>query len=72
MPMKKHNFPTKHLGGTANDWRQKKRQEWKLVVNAVQTFEYGCAYTPTHADLYELQKLARRISEDLEDEWIAW
>lgn len=66
-------FPAKHLRQPhAKAWRQKKRQEWKLLMNALDTFIYGCAYTPVHADLYELQKLAIRIHEDMQGEWIAW
>jgi hypothetical protein len=65
-------YPEKHLGVPVGQWRQKKRQEWKLLMNALSTFTYGCAYTPTHQDLYELQKLAVRIEEDLQGNWVAW
>lgn len=69
---RRHRFPAKHLGMTVGQWRQQKRQEWKTVRNAIQTFTFGSAYTPVHPDLYELEKLATRISEDLEGDWIAW
>lgn len=62
----------KHLGCTPEAWRQEKRQQWKLVMNALDDFTRGCAYTPTHHDLFELQKLAKRIKEDLAGEWVAW
>ncbi len=65
-------YPAKHLGVPVKQWRQSKRQEWKLLMNALSTFTYGCAYTPVHHDLYELQKLATRIADDLEGEWVAW
>jgi hypothetical protein len=69
--VKRHRYP-KHLGVPAKVWRQKKRQEWKLLMNALDSFTSGCAYTPVHSDLYELQKLATRIEDDLKGEWIAW
>jgi hypothetical protein len=69
---KRHRFPSTHLRCTEREWRQKKRQEWKLLVNALNTFQWGAAYTPVHADLHDLEKLARRILEDLEGDWIAW
>ena len=64
-------FP-KHLGSTPDEWRRKKRQEWKLVMNALQDFEWGAGYVPVTADLYQLSHLSRRIAEDLEGDWIAW
>lgn len=67
-----HRFPTKHLCTTPKAWRQGKRQQWKLLMNALDTFKYGCAYTPVFPDLYELEKLAIRIQGDLKGEWIAW
>ena len=68
---KKPKFP-QHLHSTPDEWRQKKRQEWKLVMNALQDFEWGAGYVPVTADLYQLSRLARRIAEDLEGDWIAW
>lgn len=67
-----HRFPAKHLKTTPKAWRQMKRQEWKQVMNALETFYLGCAYTPVSADLHEVQRLVRRMSDDLEGEWIAW
>ena len=71
MVIKKRRFP-KHLGATADEWRQKKRQEWKRLMHALDEYQHGAAYTPNGDDLHALQRCARRIEEDLEGDWIAW
>lgn len=61
-----------HLGMSIEDWRLKKRQQWHVVMNALNLFTYGSAYTPTGNDLYELQKSADRIKEAMEEDWVCW
>lgn len=68
---KKLRFP-QHLNSTPDEWRQKKRQEWKLVMNALKDFEWGAGFTPANTDFYHIQRLVRRVEEDLQGEWIAW
>lgn len=68
---KKSRFPL-HLDSTPEEWRQKKRQEWKLLVNALRDFEWGAGFTPVGADLHQLQRLVLRMEEDLQGEWVAW
>ena len=62
----------RHLGMPIADWRLKKRQEWRVVMNALSVFDYGCAYTPAGNDLYELQRSANRIAEALDSDWVCW
>jgi hypothetical protein len=66
------SYPAEYLGGTAHEWRQMKRQEWKAVLDALSRFEVGSAYTPAGADLYYLRREADRIWDNLQGEWIAW
>lgn len=60
------------LGMTIEEWRLKKRQEWRAVVTAIEKFTYGCAYTPTGNDFYELTRTSERITETLKDDWVCW
>lgn len=62
----------KHLGMPFAEWRQKKRQEWAVVMRGLKVFEYGAAYTPAGNDLYELRRAADRIEEALREEWVSW
>lgn len=71
MRRQKHRFP-KHLETTPKVWRQTKRQEWRAVVNAVNTFHLGTAYTPVGCDFLDLLRLVERMTEDMQGEWIAW
>lgn len=61
-----------HLGMPIAEWRLKKRQQWRTVMNAINLFAYGSAYTPTGNDFYELQKSADRIKESMSDDWVCW
>lgn len=61
-----------HLRMTIEDWRIKKRQEWRTVMSALQLFSYGSAYTPASHDLYVLQHAADRIRETMEEDWVCW
>lgn len=61
-----------HLGMTIEDWRLKKRQQWRAVMHALDAFNWGCAYTPAGNDLCELQKSADRIKEAMADDWVCW
>lgn len=62
----------RHLRMSIEDWRAKKRQEWRQVLNALDLFTYGCAYTPAGNDLYEMQKAADRVKESMEEDWVCW
>ena len=62
----------RHLGMPWDQWRQKKRQEWKDILNAIDRFNVGCAYTPAHRELYEVQRIMRRITEDMAHDWVSW
>lgn len=62
----------RHLRMTIEDWRLKKRQEWRAVKHAVSLFDFGSAYTPAGNDLYEIQKAVKRISESMDADWICW
>jgi hypothetical protein len=64
-------FPA-HLRTTPKVWRQLKRQQWKLVLNALDDFHNGSAFTPVGHDLYDLQRLAERIRQDLRGPWVNW
>ena len=61
-----------HLGMPFDEWRLKKRQQWKAVINALDLFTYGCAYTPAGNDLFEMQKAADRINEIMAVDWVSW
>ena len=39
-----HQFPV-YLSSSAEEWRAKKRQEWKELCFALGRYEYGCAKT---------------------------
>jgi hypothetical protein len=67
----RYKFP-KHLRTTPREWRQVKRQQWKQVLNALDTFYTGSAYTPVGHDLHDLKQLATRIGADLRGDWISW
>lgn len=71
-PLTKQQQVEKHLGMPMADWRTKKRQEWRAVMNALRLFEFGAAYTPAGNDWYVLQKAADRVKESMEDDWICW
>jgi hypothetical protein len=62
----------RHLRMSIEDWRAKKRQEWRTVMSALDLFAYGSAYTPAGNDLYELQKAADRIREAMVEDWVCW
>ena len=59
-----------HLGMTLEDWRSKKRGEWKSVMHALDRFGFGCAYTPASNDLHELQRSAQRIADAMDSDWL--
>jgi hypothetical protein len=61
-----------HLGMPIADWRLKKRQQWRVVLNALRLFEFGAAYAPVGNDLYEMRKAADRIMESMEQDWVCW
>lgn len=61
-----------HLQMSVEDWRTRKRQQWRVILNAVDLFTYGSAYTPVGADLYEMTKAMNRISVEMEDDWVCW
>jgi hypothetical protein len=61
-----------HLGMPIAEWRLKKRQQWRAVMNAMSLFTYGCAYTPAGNDLYEMQKAADRINDAMQADWVCW
>jgi hypothetical protein len=61
-----------HLRMPIAEWRLKKRQEWRVVMNALALFTYGCGYTPAGNDLYELQRAADRINAALDADWVCW
>ena len=61
-----------HLQMSIADWRLKKRQQWQAVMNALDLFGYGSAYTPTGNDFYELQKSADRIATAMKRDWVCW
>lgn len=65
-------FTERHLRMTIEDWRLKKRQEWRAVMSALELFTFGSAYTPTGNDLYELQRSADRIARAMKDDWVCW
>ena len=67
----KREFPS-HLGTTPEEWRNKKRTEWREVMQAIERYEYGSAYTPANSALYHLHKLAYQISDALEPTWEVW
>lgn len=69
---RKKRLTENHLGMTIEDWRLKKRQQWRAVMNALSLFNFGSAYTPTGNDLYELQKSADRINEAMAEDWVCW
>jgi hypothetical protein len=56
--------------GTPQEWRQKKRGEWALVMRALDTFGWGAAYVPCGDDLFQLNRAAARITEALDEEWV--
>lgn len=65
-------FPP-HLQSAPDEWRAKKRQEWREVMFALDRFAYGSAYVPAQAPLYELARLAHQIKEAVDaDGWVAW
>ena len=66
------SFPAGHLGGTAAEWRQKKRQEWKAVMDALSAFERGAAYTPTGNDIHWIRQHVDQVWDNLQGLWIAW
>lgn len=61
-----------HLGMPWAEWQTKKRQEWHAVMKALDIFRFGAAYTPVCGDLYEVQKVATRIEESLDRDWVSW
>jgi hypothetical protein len=66
------SYPADHLGGTATEWRQQKRQEWKAVLDALSRFERGSAYAPCGFDVHWVRREADGIWENLQGDWIAW
>lgn len=69
----KRKFPAHLDVDTPEEWRALKRTEWKEVMQALERYGYGAAYTPAHSALYHLEKLAQQIDEALQvDKWIAW
>jgi hypothetical protein len=68
----RRQFPA-HLSATPDEWRALKRTEWREVTQAIERYNLGSAYTPSHSALWNIQRLAQQITEALEDpEWIAW
>lgn len=64
-------FPA-HLHTTSDAWRDLKRQEWREVMAALERYNYGSAYTPEQAALYQVQKLSLQVEEALSMNWVAW
>lgn len=65
-------FPA-HIGGTPEEWRNKKRQEWREVMFALDRFNYGSAYVPAQAEFWRLQREAHRIAEAINAQgWNCW
>jgi 3-polyprenyl-4-hydroxybenzoate decarboxylase len=62
----------RHLQMPFEEWRTKKRQQWRALMNALDLFTYGSAYTPVGHDLYEMQKAADRIKEAMAEDWVCW
>lgn len=61
-----------HLQMPIEEWRLKKRQQWRALMNALDLFTYGSAYTPVGHDLYEMQKAADRIKDAMAEDWVCW
>ena len=69
----KRQFPAHLRCDTQDEWRALKRTEWREVVQAVERYNYGSAYTPAYGALYEMQRAMRQVTEAIEaPDWIAW
>ena len=64
-------FPA-HLASTPAEWRAIKLSEWLEVTQALDRYRYGSSFTPAQAQLYNLGRLSRQITEALLGEWVAW
>ncbi len=62
----------RHLGMTIEDWRVKKRQEWRAVMDAIRRFDFGSAYTPVGHDLFDVHRAVNRINDTLDVDWVCW
>lgn len=71
--MPKRTFPAHLSMDTPEEWRSLKRTQWREVMQALDRYNYGSAYTPSQSPLHDLQRLARQVTEAIEAEgWIAW
>jgi hypothetical protein len=71
--MPKSRFPAHLRVDTPEEWRALKRTEWREVMQALERYGYGAAFTPAAAALWEVQKAAQQVREAIEaDGWIAW
>jgi hypothetical protein len=66
--MSKRKLPS-HIPGTVEQWRRRKRREWRAVVKAIQPFTHGCVYTPALAPFDELRRNRDAITSLLQGNW---
>lgn len=69
---RKRSVTEKNIGMAIEDWRAKKRQEWKEVVRALDRFRFGCAYTPISDEVYHMDRAVARANEAMSEDWICW
>jgi hypothetical protein len=64
-------FPA-HLSSSPEEWRRIKRTEWMEVMQALDRYRFGAAYTPANAALWHLGRLAQQVEDALDRDWVAW
>jgi hypothetical protein len=70
---KERVFPADLARSTPEEWRELKRQEWREVMLALETYEFGSGFTPAQAALDRLLLLARQIDQAVTAaDWVAW
>jgi hypothetical protein len=50
---------------THRAWKSRKRQEWRAVIRALETFRLGCAFTPVRSETLNIIEQAESLTERL-------